>query len=132
MAENENPAALVKPESKPAKATKPKKEMDGIQLPILVEFIVAFSVILLILVFLAMTAISWLTNATLLDFALRTSVTLLVLGSLLMLISRQVSTGMLSASPVEQETVQKQASPAQSETSESPENTETHSTSETQ
>ena len=95
--------------SKPAKAgvkksvkkEKPRKQEDGIYLPVLVEFTFTSSVIFLIFVFLAITIVSWRAGVSLLDFILRTGIALGVLGSLLMVVSRQVSTGVLSASRAE-------------------------------
>jgi hypothetical protein len=127
--EGQAPAEPLKPKAKPVKAPKKKKEADDFTLPVLVEFFFTFSVIFLILVFLLMTTISWLTGATLLDFILRTSVSMLVQGSLLLLLSRQVSMSVLNDKLAEQEEAQKQAS---SEETESPENVEKHSMAEAQ
>ena len=129
MAENEKTTELqtsiepVKPDAKPAKTPKKKKEekTGDITLPLLVEFIFAFSAIFLILVFLAMSTVSWLTGTTLLDFFLRTSVAILVLGSLFQVLSRQVSDGVLSANMAEQEI---QAAPEEPVALENPENSE--------
>ena len=128
MAENEKPAEQqtsiepVKTDAKPARAPKKKKEKTGdITLPLLVEFIFAFSAIFLILVFLAMSTVSWLTGTTLLDFFLRTSVAMLVLGGLFQVLSRQVSDGVLSANMAEQEI---QAAPEDTTPLENPENSE--------
>jgi hypothetical protein len=136
MAENEKPAEQqtsiepVKTDAKPAKASKKKKEKTGdISLPLLVEFIFAFSAIFLILVFLAMSTVSWITGTTLLDFFLRTSVAILVLGGLFQVLSRQVSDGVLSANMAEQEI---QATPKESAPIENPENSEFQTISEAQ
>lgn len=101
---NPETPAVPKAPAKPRKEKKPKPpKSDGVQLPVLVEFTYAFSTILLIFVGLAMIITSLLNGATLLNLVLRTSVALLVLGSLLLFISSQVSSGVLQASFVEQE-----------------------------
>ena len=132
--EVKDPQASSAPET-PAKPPKEKKEKkkkekkpvqaDGVPLPVLVEFTYSVSVILLIFVGLAMIIVSFLTGASLLNLLLRTSVAILVMGGLLMLISSQVSSGLLQASLVEQEEAQR----AQSEEAEAPEssvNLESH------
>lgn len=100
--------STLKKAPKPRKEKKPKApKTDGVQLPVLVEFTYTISIILLILLGLAMIVISFLTGASLLNLVLRTSVAILVMGSLLMLIASQVSSGVLQASLVEQEEFQK-------------------------
>lgn len=86
---------------KPAGKPKKIKVPDTRPLPVLIDLIFTFSVSLLVLVFVAMFLVSWLTDATLRDFVLRTSIALSVLGSLLLVIFRQVSTGVLNASQAE-------------------------------
>ena len=86
---------------KPVKKAKPQKQEDGVYLPMLVEFTFTSSAIFLICVFLAITLVSWRTGASLLDFVLRTGIALGVLGSLLTVVSRQVSNGVLSVSRAE-------------------------------
>lgn len=88
------PAEVKKPVEKSAK----KKDADSAPLPVLVEFTVTVSVIFLVLVFFTIVGVSLFTGATLLDFVIRTSISLLVLGILLTLIARQVSFGMLKVS----------------------------------
>jgi ABC-type multidrug transport system fused ATPase/permease subunit len=103
--------SLVKPEAQPANAAKKKKketdkkkkEAESITLPVLIEFIFTFVTIFLILVFLTMTIVAWLTRITLFDFVLRTSVALLMLGSLLLLLVRQVAADIFRASQAELE-----------------------------
>jgi hypothetical protein len=109
--EQQPPAEAARPEkkAKPPKAPKQPKKADGRPLPALVELTFTVSVALLVLVFLAMFLISWLTDATLRDFVLRTSVALLVLGSLLLVVFRQVSTGVVKAGQAELDEAQKQA-----------------------
>ncbi len=107
MAENEKlleqqpPAAAARP----PKAPKKPKANQGLYLPVLAEFVISFAIIFLVVVFLVMSTISWWSGATLLDFVLRTGAALLVLGSLLVLISRQVTKGVLNASQAEMEAV---------------------------
>ena len=132
--EVKNPEPSSVPEAS-AKARKEKKEKkkkekkpapaDGVQLPVLVELTYSVSVILLIFVSLAMIATSVLTGASLLNILLRTSVAILVMGSLLILISSQVSSGLLQASLVEQEEFQKAQNEATLETPVNPESQET-------
>jgi hypothetical protein len=100
MAENEK--TLEKPP--PVEAGKKKKETktDGVFLPVLLEFTFTFSVILLILLFLTMISVSVLTGTSLLNTVIRTSVTMLIIGSLLILISRQVSSEVLNANNVQE------------------------------
>ena len=93
MADNEN---SVKPPA-PDKAVKEKKKPEGGSLPVLVEFIFTLSAILLVVLFLIIVTTSLLMGAKLLDIILRTGVTLLVIGALLVLISRQIVSGMLIA-----------------------------------
>jgi hypothetical protein len=107
------PEASAKlPKEKNEKKTKEKKpsQVDGVQLPVLVELTYSVSVILLIFVSLAVITVSVLTGVSLLNLVIRTSVTILALGSLLILISSQVSSGVLQASLVEQEEFQKMQS----------------------
>ena len=107
-----------KPEVQPAeaaappKASKPKKEKKqnssgGVKLPFLLEFMYTLST--WILIFLALTIIitSFLAGAGLYTIVLRTVVALVVVGGLLMLISSQVSSGLLFAAKLEQEETEK-------------------------
>jgi hypothetical protein len=113
--------ADAKKSAKKAKQPKQPKRDDGMYLPVLVEFTFTSSVIFLILVFLAMAAVSWLTGTSLLDFVLRTSAAMGVLGSLLMVVSRQVSTGVLNASLAEREEKKQQSAPEEHKTPDEPE-----------
>lgn len=125
----ENPSAQETPvkSRKDRKKEKGKKppQADGARLPVLVELTYTVSIILLIFVGLAMIIISFLTGASLSSLVLRTSVAILVLGSLLILISSQVSSGVLQASLVEQEEAQ-QPQPENLKNPESPANIESH------
>jgi uncharacterized membrane protein len=96
MADNENPPAPQAPAA--AGKDKTKKQSDGVLLPALVEFTFTFSAISLIILFLTIIVLSLLSGTKLLDIVIRTSVTLLVIGGLLMLISRQISLGTLAVS----------------------------------
>lgn len=99
-----SPNALAKPEAPPAKPVKQKKkETETVTLPVLIEFIFTFVAIFLILVFLTMVIVAWLTQVTLFDFVLRTSVAILALGSLLLLLARQVATDVFRANQAELE-----------------------------
>lgn len=117
MAENEKPpeqqppaaAAKVEKPAKPPKAPKKPKANEGLYLPVLAEFVISFAIIFLVVVFLAMSTASWWSGATLLDFVLRTGAALLVLGSLLVLVSRQVTKGVLNASQAEMEEARQKA-----------------------
>ena len=127
----ENPEDSKNPETPPAPETpaKPRKEKkktqaDDIQLPVLVELTYSISIILLIFVGLAVIVVSVLTGASLLNIILRTSASMLSMGSLVVLIFHQVSTGVLQASLVEQEEAQK-AHSEESENHETPQNIET-------
>lgn len=92
------PEDLAKPDSKKSpKEEKQKRQSDGMYLPVFVEFTFAGSMILLISVFLVMAALSIMTGASLLDFILRTGAAMGVLGILLMLISREISEGVLNS-----------------------------------
>ena len=83
------------------KVRKTKKEDDGVRLPVLIEF--TYTIAMLLLLFLGLTVIvtAILSGANLLTLLIRTGVTLLLMGGLLMLIFSQVSSGMLFASLVE-------------------------------
>jgi hypothetical protein len=87
-------------EAKSRQPGKNKKESSGVRLPLLVEFAFTVSAILLLLLGLTMVGISFITGASLLSLVIRTSVALLVMTGLLMLISSQISAGMLNASLV--------------------------------
>lgn len=98
MAENAENSPELQENNQADKPGKKKAEAELLPLPILVEFGFSASVILLLLVDLIVAASLILSGASLLDLVIRTSVTTLVLGSLLMLLSWQLSTGMLNTS----------------------------------
>ena len=105
MAESEKKSEqqlTAKPvKAKPVKEKKKKVVSDGVFLPVLVEFTYTFSVIILILLFLSVVSVSILTGTKLLDIVVRTSVSMMVVGSLLLMLSRQVSMDVISASILE-------------------------------
>jgi hypothetical protein len=87
-------------------ADKAKKAADeGPRPPLLIEFAVTASVILLVVVFLTIAGISLINGASLIDFVIRTSISTLALGCLLLIITRQISIGIYSpeAAPEEEE-----------------------------
>ena len=90
-------------ENSPEKQSPAEAGKGKVVLPVLVEFTITISVIVLIVLFFAVTGISLLTGAKLLDIVLRTGVTLLVIGVLLMLISRQIFTDVLNPGSFKQE-----------------------------
>lgn len=96
MADNEIPLDRQDPAEPVKKAEKPKKETERMRLPLLIEFTVMVCAIFLVLVFFTIVGISVLTGANLLDFVTRTSISIAVIGSLLVIIARQISTGMFS------------------------------------
>ena len=97
----EQPAPAKPVKAKPVKEKKKKVVSDGVFLPVLVEFTYTFSVIILILLFLSVVSVSILTGTKLLDIVVRTSVSMMVVGSLLLMLSRQVSMDVISASILE-------------------------------
>jgi hypothetical protein len=88
---------------KPAKVRKDNREIEGVRLPILVEFTYTISLLILLVLGLTIAVTSFLHGVGLFAVVLRTGLAMLVIGSLLMLIASQVSSGMLFASLVEQE-----------------------------
>ena len=93
MADNEITLERHAPAEEAKQADNSKKDA-GTHPPLLVEFTVTLSVVILVIVFLTVSAISLLTGASLSAFVLRTSISTLVLGSLLIMITRQISSGM--------------------------------------
>ena len=105
-AETGKKAAKVKKQ----KQVKPKAEADAVRLPVLVELTITLCAIFLVIVFFTMIGVSVVAGAKLLDLVVRTSISILIIGFLLILIARQVSMGMISASlAVEEEAQQKQS-----------------------
>lgn len=92
-----------------SKANK-KNESDGAMLPILVEFTFTFSAVILSILFLTVTSILILSGAKLLDIVIRTSITMLVIGGLLILISQQIAQDYMKSTLVQEDEIeQKQA-----------------------
>ena len=106
MADNEDSSEL----QVSADAGNKKKETNDLFLPALVEFVFTFSAIILILLFLTVVGTLLITRATLLDIIIRTGVAMLVIGGLLMLISRQVFLDVLKARDVVEEKLDPQSS----------------------
>ncbi len=109
-AENVNvpPSEQQVPAAK-SKANK-KNESDGAMLPILVEFTFTFSAVILSILFLTVVSILVLSGAKLLDIVIRTSITMLVIGGLLILISQQIAQDYMNSTLVQEDEVeQKQA-----------------------
>jgi len=98
-----NSDASGKSKKKPVKPKKDKQKVNGVQLPVLVEFTYTISILLLMVLALTIIVISILNGASLLTLVVRASVTIFVMGGLLTLISSQVSSGLLFSSQVELE-----------------------------
>ncbi|MBK6791020.1 MAG: hypothetical protein IPG80_00450 [Anaerolineales bacterium] len=99
MAENELPLERQDPAKNAKKAKKvekpkAKKEKNTAHAPLLVEFTVTLSVVILVIVFFTIVSVSLVTGTSLIDFVVRTSISLLILGGLLFLIAHQVASGM--------------------------------------
>ena len=88
--------APEQPEETGKKATKAKKEPEGGYLPVLVELTFTLSAILIVVVFLTIVSISIYNGASLLDTVIRTGVSLLVLGMLLIPLARQIAIGVMT------------------------------------
>jgi len=101
------PEAPKKAKKKPVKPKKEKKDVNSVQLPVLVEFTYTISILILIVLALTIIVISFISGASLFMLVLRTGVTIFVMGSLLILISSQVASGLLFSSKVEQEEYEK-------------------------
>lgn len=80
-----------------------KKAAEPAVLPVFVEFIFTAAAIFLIVAFLTLVTLAWLTQITLFDFVWRTGVAFLGLGHLLLLLVRQVVAGVLRADQAELE-----------------------------
>ena len=96
MADKEITLERTDPAEEQKQADKAKKGTDDAHPPVLVEFTVMLSVILLVAVFFTIVGISLLNGSNLLDFVIRTSISILVLGILLLAITRQIVLGMSS------------------------------------
>jgi hypothetical protein len=99
----DNEILLDRKKSAEVEEVKAKKKPDGASLPLLVEFTITLCIIIVVIVFLTIVVNSILTGVTLLDFVFHTSVSILVIGGLLTLIARQITSGMLSASTLVEE-----------------------------
>jgi predicted ABC-type sugar transport system permease subunit len=96
MADKEIALERNEPAEVEKQADKSKKGTDGIRPPLLIEFTVMLAAIILVAVFFTIVGISLLNGTSLLNFVIRTSISILVLGSLLLIITRQISSGMSS------------------------------------
>ena len=100
--------AVNKPQAVPGNlnsSTAPEKQTrakDDLRLPVLVEFVYTASAMLVILVSFMVVAVSFAMGANVLDTLIRAVVTILVVGGLLILVSWQISAGLLQASIDEQ------------------------------
>jgi len=113
MAENENSSdeSQVSADAGNNKKKKEKKkETNDLFLPALVEFMFTFSAIILVLLFLTIVGTLLITRATLLDIIIRTGGAMLVIGGLLMLISRQVFLDVMNTRNVVEENLDPQPS----------------------
>lgn len=103
------PAETGKKAAKVKKQKQVKPKADVVRLPVLVELTITLCAIFLVIVFFIMIGVSLVAGAKLFDLVIRTSISILIIGFLLILIARQVSMGMISASlAVEEEAQQKQ------------------------
>jgi len=104
---------------KAPKAPKPAKK-DDVRLPVLVEFTALVSIFIIVLAFFTVAGVSILTGATLLDFVIHTSVTLLVIGIPVIFLSRQITFGLEVADVVTEEKPEETAQPEAEQSSPSP------------
>jgi hypothetical protein len=74
-----------------------KQDTEDVKLPVLVEFAYSISAIVVILAGLIVALISIVKGASLIDLVVRTGVTILVIGGLVILVSWQISAGVLKA-----------------------------------
>ena len=99
------------PEAKPEKAKKVKVKKEKkpkaprvsneVALPMLVEFTYTTAVIIMMVLFVTVIGVSLFTGATLLDTFIRTTVTMVLIGGLLLILARMVSKNALENSIVE-------------------------------
>jgi uncharacterized membrane protein (DUF485 family) len=92
MAEIQNPPALppLAATGREKKKKQPKQKSEHVTLPVLVEFTFTASAILLVILFLVIISVSLFNGANLLNTVIRTAVSMLVMGGLLTIISRQI------------------------------------------
>lgn len=93
--------------AKPARPRKENKQASNAQLPLLLEFAYTISTLVLVFLALAIMITSLFAGASLFTVILRTGVAIIVMGGLLMLISSQISSGLLFAVRIEQEEAEK-------------------------
>jgi hypothetical protein len=82
---------------KPAGKDKQEKEPKKSSLPVLAEFTITVCTIILVIIFFTIVVISVLTGTSLVTFVFRTSISMLVIGGLLVFIARQIIQGMIKA-----------------------------------
>lgn len=105
MADQEN--STEQPEETGKKAIKAKKEPEGGYLPVLVELTFTLSAILIVVVFLTVVGISIYNGASLFDMVIRTGVSLLVLGMLIIPLVRQIAIGVMTPGSAKEEPMNK-------------------------
>ena len=116
MKDDDTPEKVeVKTDARPKKQ---KRQANGAPLPFLLEFTYTMSTLILIFLALAIMITSIFAGAGLFAVLLRTSVAIIVVGGLLMLISSQISSGLLFAVRIQQEAAEKKL--------EEPEDTSNH------
>jgi hypothetical protein len=122
---SENTTGKPKSKRTSPKVPKNRNQSNNVRLPFLLELTYALSTIILILLTPAIMVTSFLSGAGLFTIVLRTGVAVSVVGGLLMLISSQISSGLLFSVRVEQEEEQqKQEDAARSMSSDNPDQTE--------
>jgi hypothetical protein len=90
-----------------ARAKQKRKPPESTPLPFLLEFTYTLSTLILIFVAVVVMITSYLAGADIFTLFIRTAVSVLVMGVLLMLISSQISSGLLFSVKVDQEEQQK-------------------------
>lgn len=105
MADNEISLERHDPaEEEKKKAASSKQAAVNVPAPVLVEFTITVSVIFLVLVFFTVAGVLLVKGSTLLDFVFRTSVSLVVIGGLLAIIARQISSAVTAKNVQPEET----------------------------
>ena len=103
----ENMEGKSKKKKAPVKDRKSRKQVESVRLPFLLEFTYTISTIILILLALIIIITSFLAGASLITIVLRTGVAIAVVGCLLMLISSQISSGLLFSVKIDREEEQR-------------------------
>lgn len=92
------PEKAEKVKEKKEKNSKAPRVSNDIALPMLVEFTYTTAVIIMMALFVTVIAVSLFTGATLLDTFIRTAVTMVLVGGLLLILARMVSKHALETS----------------------------------